>query len=160
MFRNREIFQKRESKEEHFTVVQFQSEPPFTVTGFTPEHHSQCLIFLNPLHLEDVVLTHLTVDGVRFTVLCGKHIEGLSLTVLSEVMRPKAISRQTQAKITLKAVADFLIVIGRLLFTSLCGTLYLSIYACRFSVCYTEGGFFISLGHSILAFLCDTRKRT
>lgn len=63
-------------------------------------------------------------------------------------------------KVTLEGVADFLIIVGGLLFTLSRDMLYLSFYACRFSVCYTESGFFIFLWHSILAFLCNSRKRT
>ena len=53
--------------------------------------------FPDTLHLENVLGTILTVNGIADTVSSRNHIERLTLTVLSEIVRPKATTRQAQA---------------------------------------------------------------
>ena len=102
-------FQLGKGNEVDCGVAHFQSKPAFTVTGFSPENHSAKLVFLNPLHLENVFGTGFAVNGVGLAISGSHHIEGLTLTVLCEVMRPKAVPRQAQTELPFKTGAVFAI---------------------------------------------------
>ena len=79
-----------EGEEVHRTVHHSESKPALAVSCFLPERHSGKLVFLDTLHLENVLGTVLTVNGIADTIPGGNHIEGLALTVLSHKMNPKA----------------------------------------------------------------------
>jgi hypothetical protein len=91
-------FQKRiEGDEPNFTSYQPDCKPALSIPGFLPERHSGKLVFFDTLHLENVLGTILTVNGIANTVSSRNYIEWLTLTVLSEIVRPKATTRQAQA---------------------------------------------------------------
>ena len=87
----------REGQEVDSAVHHSESEPTLSVSRFFPKRHGGKLVFFDTLHLENVLGTILTVNGIADTVSSRNHIERLTLTVLSEIVRPKATTRQTQA---------------------------------------------------------------
>ena len=94
---NGQFQKRREGDKSNFTGYQPNCKPALSIPGFLPERHSGKLVFFNTLHLENVLGTILTVNGIADTVSSRNHIERLTLTVLSEIVRPKATPRQAQA---------------------------------------------------------------
>lgn len=87
----------RKGQEVDSAVHHSESEPTLSVSRFFPKGHGGKLVFFDTFHLENVLGTILTVNGIADTVSSRNHIERLTLTVLSEIVRPKATTRQAQA---------------------------------------------------------------
>jgi hypothetical protein len=103
-------FQKRrEGDKSNFTGYQPNCKPALTIPGFLPERHSGKLVFFDTLHLENVLGTILTVNGIADTVSSRNYIERLTLAVLCEVMTPETICRQATAQVFFKTVANLAI---------------------------------------------------
>lgn len=94
---NGQFQKRRKGDKSNFTGYQPNCKPALSIPGFLPERHSGKLVFFDTLHLENVLGTILTVNGIADTVSSRNHIERLTLTVLSEIVRPKATTRQAQA---------------------------------------------------------------
>ena len=94
---NGQFQKRREGDEPNFTGYQPNCKPALSIPGFFPERHSGKLVFFDTLHLENVLGTILTVNGIADTVSSRNYIERLTLTILSEVVCPKATTRQAQA---------------------------------------------------------------